>query len=121
MENGPEKPEIRDAELDARRDRLAAKLQHVKPDMAAEGTGDAHSQSAAGFAVALRLSSEFVAGIVVGASLGWFFDRALGTSPWGLIVFLLLGFLAGVLNVLRSAGLVAQSKPDSQTKRSSGS
>ena len=31
-----------------------------------------------------------------------------GTSPWGLIIFLLLGFVAGVLNVLRSAGLVAE-------------
>ncbi|TIS88531.1 MAG: ATP F0F1 synthase subunit I, partial [Mesorhizobium sp.] len=31
-----------------------------------------------------------------------------GTSPWGLIVFLLLGFGAGVLNVMRSAGVVAE-------------
>jgi ATP synthase protein I len=31
-----------------------------------------------------------------------------GTSPWGLIIFLLLGFGAGVLNVLRSAGMVAE-------------
>jgi ATP synthase protein I len=35
-----------------------------------------------------------------------------GTSPWGLIVFLLLGFCAGVLNVLRSTGAVAQSDAD---------
>jgi len=35
-------------------------------------------------------------------------DRLAGTSPWGLIIFLLLGFCAGVLNVLRSAGLVAE-------------
>ena len=32
--------------------------------------------------------------------------RLFGTSPWGLIVFLLLGFAAGVLSVLRSAGLI---------------
>jgi ATP synthase protein I len=30
----------------------------------------------------------------------------LGISPWGFIVFLLLGFVAGVLNVMRSAGVV---------------
>ncbi|TKB18613.1 MAG: ATP F0F1 synthase subunit I, partial [Mesorhizobium sp.] len=57
---------------------------------------------------ALKLSSEFIAGIVVGAALGWFIDRVAGTSPWGLIVGLLLGFGAGVLNVLRSAGLVSE-------------
>jgi len=61
-----------------------------------------------GMAYALRLSSEFIAGIVVGAAIGWLIDRWAGTSPWGLIVFLLLGFGAGVLNVLRSAGKVAE-------------
>ena len=37
--------------------------------------------------------------------MGWGFDRLLSTSPFGLIVFLLLGFAAGVLNVIRSAGV----------------
>jgi len=53
----------------------------------------------------LRLSTELVAGVLVGAVLGWFLDRALGISPWGLIVFVLLGFAAGVLNVARTAGV----------------
>ena len=62
----------------------------------------------AGYGQAFRLSSEFIAGIAVGAGLGWAIDSFLGTSPWGLIIFLLLGFCAGVLNVLRSAGMVAE-------------
>jgi ATP synthase protein I len=41
----------------------------------------------------LKLSSEFIAGVAVGAGLGWVIDRLAGTSPWGLIVFLLLGFV----------------------------
>lgn len=61
-----------------------------------------------GQGLAMRLAAEFVAGILVGGAIGWFFDRWLGTSPWGLIVFVLLGFTAGVLNALRSAGLVAE-------------
>ena len=52
-----------------------------------------------------RLSTELVAGVFVGAVIGWFLDRTLGISPWGLIVFVLLGFAAGVLNVIRGAGL----------------
>ena len=40
--------------------------------------------------------------------LGWIIDRLAGTAPWGLIVGLLLGFGAGILNVLRSAGLASE-------------
>ena len=57
----------------------------------------------ADFAWAFRLASEFVAGVLVGAALGWGLDRVAGTSPWGLIGFLLLGFAAGVLNVVRAS------------------
>jgi ATP synthase protein I len=67
----------------------------------------AHVRASA-MAMGLRLSSELVAGVLVGAALGWGFDRLLSTSPWGLIVFLLLGFTAGVLNVMRSAGVMAK-------------
>lgn len=98
----------RDAELESRRRKLDDALASRREDKREAGSDDARSESAAGFAQALRLSSEFVAGIVVGAALGWFVDRFFGTSPWGLIIFFLLGFGAGVLNVLRSAGLIAQ-------------
>lgn len=52
-----------------------------------------------------RLSAELVGGVLVGGAIGWLIDRWLGISPGGLIVFLLLGFAAGVLNVMRAAGV----------------
>lgn len=69
---------------------------------------DAAQAKASAMAMGLRLSSELVAGVLVGAALGWGFDRLLSTSPWGLIVFLLLGFTAGVINVMRTAGVMAK-------------
>ena len=51
---------------------------------------------------AYRLAAEFVAAILVGLGLGWGADQLLGTSPWGMIMLLLLGFAAGVLNVIRA-------------------
>ena len=65
-----------------------------------------------GYGLAMRLGADFVAGVVVGAAVGWGVDRLFGTSPWGLIVFLLLGFGAGILSVLRSAGLVKPGPDD---------
>jgi ATP synthase protein I len=72
-------------------------------------------QVAPAAAQAIRLGGEFIAGVLVGAGLGWLVDFWLGTSPWGLVVFLLLGFVAGVLNVLRAAGLA--SAPESRIRR----
>ena len=66
---------------------------------------------ASGYARGFRLSSEFVAAVIVGAGLGWLIDRGLGISPSGLTVFLLLGFAAGVLNLMRSAGVAPKDDP----------
>ncbi|WP_049764650.1 MULTISPECIES: AtpZ/AtpI family protein [Chelativorans] len=98
-----EKPD----DLERRRRDLEAALAARRPEEPSDG-GSAKTGGAGGYANALRLSSEFIAGIVVGAGLGWFIDRTAGTAPWGMIIFLLLGFGAGVLNVLRSAGLMAE-------------
>jgi ATP synthase protein I len=57
-----------------------------------------------GFSRGLKLSGEFVGGVVAGFLVGWLFDRITGWSPWGLIVFILLGFATGVLNMMRSVG-----------------
>jgi ATP synthase protein I len=46
---------------------------------------------------------EFVSGVLAGALLGWFIDRLFGISPFGLIIFMLLGFASGLLNAVRSA------------------
>jgi ATP synthase protein I len=68
------------------------------------GGGD-QAANASLMARGLRLSSELVVGVLVGALIGWGIDKLLSTSPWGMIVFLLLGFAAGVRNVVRAAGM----------------
>jgi ATP synthase protein I len=72
-------------------------------DQPASGNEDGAARASA-MALGFRLSSELIAGVAVGAVIGWAFDRLLSTSPFGLIVFFLLGFVAGVVNVIRSAG-----------------
>ena len=53
-----------------------------------------------------------VLSITLGLGLGWGIDQVFNTSPWGLIILLLLGFAAGVLNVIRAtAEMNAASAP----------
>ena len=58
----------------------------------------------------LRMGSDFVASVLVGALLGWGIDWVFGVSPWGLIVCLLLGFATGVRLIIKVA---SQSGPPS--------
>jgi ATP synthase protein I len=106
-EGDRDKAHTDEAALSARLQRLGEGLARQRADQPSNGPGEDRAATASGYARGFRLSSELVAGVVVGAGLGWLIDRWLGISPWGLIVFLLLGFAAGVLNVMRSAGVVA--------------
>ena len=99
-----------DDDLERRRDALTEKIRVRETAEEAERKR-AERSSMAGYAVAFRLSAELVAGVLVGAVIGYLIDLWLGSSPWGLIVFLLLGFAAGVLNVLRTAGLIQPPQP----------
>jgi ATP synthase protein I len=118
-ENGDrDKQQTNEAALSARLQRLNVGLGHARnrAGLTSDGPGADRATTASGYARGFRLSSELVAGVLVGAGLGWLIDRGLGISPWGLIVFLLLGFAAGVLGVMRSAGLVAGPALDDSTR-----
>jgi ATP synthase protein I len=120
-ENGDwDKQQANEAALSARLQRLKEGLgqAHNAANRPPESPGGDRAATASGYAKGFRLSSELVAGVVVGAGIGWLIDRWLAISPWGLIVFLLLGFAAGVLNVMRAAGLVAGTALDESTRQS---
>jgi ATP synthase protein I len=102
-----EQPPDDEAALSARLQRLGERLKAVSRP-SENGSGPRHAADQSALARGFLLSSELVAGVLVGAAIGWLIDRGLGISPWGLIVFVLLGFAAGVLNVMRAAGVVRQ-------------
>lgn len=96
-----------EAALRARLKRLGERLGHVHSDRPSDSGSDRRpTADPSAIARGFRLSTELVAGVLLGAGIGWLIDKGLGISPWGLIVFLLLGFAAGVLNVMRAAGVV---------------
>ncbi len=60
-------------------------------------------QGASDYSKGYKLASEFVAGTLVGGLIGYGIDYVVGTLPLFLIIFLLLGFGAGILNMSRAA------------------
>ena len=56
-----------------------------------------------GMAKAMTLGTEFIGAILLGCAIGLGIDYLVGSGPLGLILFLLLGFAAGVLVVIRGA------------------
>lgn len=58
----------------------------------------------AGLGQAVRIGTELLAALIVGGALGWAIDTyLLGTTPWGLVIGLMLGAAAGVRNAYRMA------------------
>jgi ATP synthase protein I len=65
----------------------------------------------AGLGQAIRIGTEMLAALIVGGGLGWLADTYLFPSnPWGTVVGLILGAVAGMRNAYRAA----QNWPKSQ-------
>ena len=103
-----------EAALSARLQRLGERLARQKRPGRQVEAGSSSKGDPSALARGFRLSTELVAGVLVGAFIGWALDKWLGITPWGMIVFLLLGFAAGVINVMRAAGV--SSGPGQQPK-----
>jgi ATP synthase protein I len=106
-----------EAALSARLKRLGERLDQSNASRSSDGSASRPATDHSGFARGFRLSSELVAGVLVGAGIGWLLDRWLGTLPWGMFVFAMLGFAAGVWNVMRQAGITSGGVPDSTIER----
>jgi len=83
---------------------LAARIARAERErQVAEKAGEAPARDMSGWNRGMRLGSEFIAAILVGAGIGYLLDTWLKTGPWLMLVMLMVGFAAGVLNVVRSA------------------
>ena len=61
------------------------------------------SSNAASLGKALKISTELVAAVVVGSTIGYILDSWFDTKPLLIICFFFMGVAAGILNVVRSA------------------
>jgi ATP synthase protein I len=105
-------PEDREA-FKKRASDLGARLDQVKAEARAKrGPEPGDRARGAAMGQAMKIAIELVVGIAVGGFIGKVLDDQFGTRPWLLIVFLMLGFAAGLLNIVRTARrLQAEAEP----------
>ncbi len=69
-----------------------------------------------GLGLGMRVAVEMAAAVALSVGVGWLLDGWLGTRPWLMVVFLPLGFAAGILNVSRVATRSAAAGPGTQAE-----
>ena len=97
-----------DKALRARLDRLSASLEarkraDLQRENAARGVEVPGGATGKALSLGFRILSEFVAGIIAGGAIGWLLDKWFSTSPVLLLIFGVLGTMAGFWNVYRVA------------------
>lgn len=85
----------RAGEIDKRLDEARARIS-PEPAVDPRVRGQAMGQG-------LRIAVDLVVGVAFGGFVGWWLDQYLGTRPWLMVVMLILGFAAGMMNVIRTA------------------
>lgn len=91
MSDDPEKERLR---------ALGDRIEELKETQAPEPRADEHYSQAQ---LAWRMVIELVAGLGIGFGIGYGIDWAFGTTPIFLVLFILLGFAAGINVMLRTA------------------
>lgn len=83
--------------------KLNAKINEFKQvHLNSKGSATSHSTSSVHSATGWQISAELIAGVLVGAGIGYMIDNIFNTRPWGLAVFLIFGGLAGILNIYKT-------------------
>jgi ATP synthase protein I len=104
----------RASEIDRRLDEARTRIT-PKPAVNPHARGQAMGQG-------LKIAVDLVVGVAFGGFVGWWLDRYFGTAPWLMVLLFILGFAAGMMNVIRTARrmqaqaeasqMAAQSVPD---------
>ena len=79
--------------------------------------GSSGSNDRSGINIAMRMGVEMISALIVGVAIGYFLDRWLGTKPWLMLLFFVLGSAAGFLGVYRAATGLGQTVGYRQDKR----
>ena len=91
------------AQFEERISELGDRLNRVRSQREPERHADTDAEMRGrGMAYGMRMAADLVASVIVGGVIGWGLDWVLGSRPWLFLVFFLVGFAAGIRNLLRT-------------------
>jgi ATP synthase protein I len=93
---------------------LEERLARARSAEPAKPHGEEHYSQAN---LAWRMVIELVAGLMIGFAIGYGIDWVLGTLPIFLVIFIFLGFAAGIRTMLRSAQEVQRKREAQPSQR----
>ena len=86
-------------------DNLKIRLKIAK-DKVNKKTLNNNNNQPSSLGMALKLSTEMVAAVLVGTIIGYILDSWFDSKPWLIIIFFFVGVAAGITNVVRTAKLM---------------
>lgn len=93
---------------------LGAKLKKARETSRHGRPDESQSEKAnpKAYALGMRVALEMIAAFIGGGAIGWFLDSWLGTSPWMLILWVALGFAAGIRSAIRVTQMAERTAED---------
>tara|TARA_B100000579_G_C22712226_1_gene795182 strand:+ start:122 stop:415 length:294 start_codon:yes stop_codon:yes gene_type:complete len=82
---------------------FTTRLEIAKKNISKDNQKTKEGSNAASIGKALKISTELVAAVVVGSTIGFLLDSWFGTKPLLTVCFFFIGVAAGMLNVFKSA------------------
>ena len=79
------------------------RIEKVKSELKTEEKND---KTVSPLGVAMKMGAEFVAAVFVASFIGCYIDKWLETTPIFIIIFFIIGSVAGIFNVVRSSKMI---------------
>ena len=82
---------------------IKERIKKIKSDIE---TKETQVKNASSLGVAMKMGTEFVAAVFVASFMGFYIDKWLKTTPIFIIIFFIIGSVAGIFNVVRSSKMI---------------
>ena len=116
-DSGPQKGQLSKEERAAFKNRLDQLGKKLDDATETESSGAQSRSQSGGLGIAMRMGSEFVVAVLIGGAMGWGLDQWLGSTPFMMFLFIMFGFAAGTMNIIRAGKELEKAKTGKESHK----